>query len=69
MTKYMHTLNGKPANIDPWGLALFAGGRNRVELRDTLKEIRKDQQRARRYDSRQGRDGRGWKHGYVLVRV
>ena len=74
-TMYMHTLDGKPATFavmwrEEVEFLFFAGGRHRVQLVASLREIRRQQQaaiRAAQRDKSQWADAK--LYGYVLVEV
>ena len=67
MTKYMHLLSGKPATFFD-GQLLFTGGRSRVKLCDSLKEIRRQQKQSRKYRVDRNYDD-CMIAGYVLVDI
>ena len=42
-TKYLHTLNGKPAEFDGWQIVYATHYGKACQLADSLKQIRKEQ--------------------------
>jgi hypothetical protein len=68
-TMYMHTLDGKPACMDRDGTQIvFARGRYRARLVDSLREIRREQRQSVKWRMEQGFNI-DFRHGYVLVEV
>lgn len=66
ITKYMHTLDGRPASYTEWNgepYLYLCGGRNRVILADSLAQIKREQRSAAYHDLGNSR------YGYVLVYV
>ena len=69
MNLYMHTLDGKPAGFDPrHDYMYFARGRQRFDhmFCSSLRDLRREQERAIAADLREGRDADA-RYGYVLV--
>ena len=64
MVKYMHTLDGMPAQFYTGQGICF--NNKRVALVDGLRQIRKEQKESRRIDVRQSRDT--LRYGYITVR-
>lgn len=71
---YMHTLDGQPASFDDRNGAylFFVGGRHRVRLARSLRQITREQQAAR-IDALKNPNTVEWgersRYGYVLVEV
>lgn len=65
MTKYMHTLNGQPAEFyEPHGIVCFNS--RRIKLVDSLAQIRREQKRSiENVPIERG----AFRHGYVTVKV
>lgn len=74
-TMYMHTLEGKPATFaamcrEEVKYLFFAGGRHRVQLVGSLREIRRQQAAAQETARREKSEWADPKrYGYVLVEV
>lgn len=77
-TMYQHTLDGSPAAFDEHpDYVHFVGGRNKVRLVPTLRQLRREQQRAIaecwKEVARGNEAQRDWarrsRYGYVLVEV
>jgi hypothetical protein len=74
-TMYMHTLDGRPANIQRWTRGdvsfFYAVGRNRARLVPSLAQIRSEQREYFLYLRARGSDVEGERHAlsYVLVEV
>lgn len=73
-TMYMHTLDGKPASYSGHGspYVYFVGGRNRVKLVPSLRQIEREQ-RAACVEAVRDPSQHEWadpkRYGYVLVEV
>lgn len=75
-TMYMHTLDGEPASYEECSDGsphiYFVGGRNKVKLATSLRQIRREQE-ASMEAARESQYGTEWadseRYGYVLVEV
>ncbi len=69
MTKYMHTLNGKPASFFGGEQICFAGDRGgKIKLVNSLKQIRKEQKITKKFREKMGWDDyHEWDYDYALV--
>ena len=65
MSKYMHTIDGRPATFDGYQIcfATFHGPENK--LCDSLKQIRKEQQITKENRERDGMDFSVGEYGYL----
>lgn len=65
-TKYMHTLDRRPAYYDKGNQVVFAGFRTRITLADSLKQIRAEQEASRQWRKAKGYDAFS-EYGYQKV--
>lgn len=65
MSRYMHTINGRPATFDGYQIcyAIFCGTAN--VLADSLRQIRKEQQITIRNRKRDGYEVNVGEYGYL----
>lgn len=74
LVKYMHLLDSRPANFDPkGGYVYFVGGRNKVILVDSLRQIRREHRIAIQSAAKETGFTHDWanpaRYRYVLVYV
>ncbi len=67
-TRYMHTLDHQPAYMDDDGTQIvFAGGRNKARLCNSLRQIRQEQKASDAWRKTHGLPVGDVRAGYILV--
>lgn len=67
MIRYMHTLNGVPANFYERDGVCFSA--KAIKLADSLKQIRMEQKKCQEMRRKKGRSPDSFLYGYVTVQV
>ena len=70
MTRYMHTIHGKPACMDRDGSqVVYVSGRFKGRLCNSLRQIRDEQGRTRTYRIMKGFGYDAAAYGHILIEV
>lgn len=67
MNKYMHTIDGMPAQFDRCGDQISFAGAGPIRLEPDLKTIRKQQKASREWRAKQGWQSPKYSHKLVKV--